>query len=54
MANLFWVKDGTLHTPSLNTGAMSGITRTAVIGLGEKVFIPVIEGVYDLGDLHRG
>jgi branched-subunit amino acid aminotransferase/4-amino-4-deoxychorismate lyase len=50
MANLFWVKDGTLLTPSLSTGAMAGVTRGAVIGLAEKLFIPVIEGVYELGD----
>jgi 4-amino-4-deoxychorismate lyase len=51
MANLFWVKDGTLHTPSLSTGAIAGITRAAVIELANKQFIPVIEGVYELGDL---
>lgn len=51
MANIFWVKDGTLHTPSLSTGAVAGITRAAVIDLAEKQFIPVIEGVYELGDL---
>ena len=51
MANIFWVKDGTLHTPALSTGAMAGVTRDAVIELAEKQFIPVIEGVYELGDL---
>jgi aminodeoxychorismate lyase len=51
MANLFWVKNGTLHTPSLSTGAVAGITRGAVIELAEKQFIPVIEGVYELADL---
>jgi 4-amino-4-deoxychorismate lyase len=51
MANIFWVKDGTLHTPALSTGAIAGITRGAVIELASKQFIPVIEGVYELGDL---
>jgi aminodeoxychorismate lyase len=51
MANIFWVKDGTLHTPALSTGAIAGITRGAVIELAGKQFIPVIEGVYELGDL---
>jgi 4-amino-4-deoxychorismate lyase len=51
MANIFWVKDGTLHTPALSTGAIAGITRGAVIELAEKQFIPVIEGVYELSDL---
>jgi branched-subunit amino acid aminotransferase/4-amino-4-deoxychorismate lyase len=51
MANIFWAKEGTLHTPAISTGAVAGITRAAVVALAEKEFIPVIEGVYDLGDL---
>jgi len=51
MANIFWLKEGTLHTPALNTGAIAGITRGAVIELANKQFIPVIEGVYELADL---
>jgi len=51
MANLFWFKEGTLHTPALSTGALAGITRAAVIELAGKQFIPVIEGVYELADL---
>jgi 4-amino-4-deoxychorismate lyase len=51
MANIFWMKEGTLHTPALSTGAIAGVTRGAIIGLAEKLFIPVIEGVYELADL---
>ena len=51
MANIFWVKDGTLQTPALSTGAIAGITRAAVIELAGKQFIPTIEGVYELADL---
>jgi aminodeoxychorismate lyase len=51
MANIFWVKDGKLHTPTLSTGALAGVTRSAVIELANKQFIPLIEGVYDLADL---
>lgn len=51
MANIFWVKDGTLHTPSFASGAAAGVTRGAVIELAEKQFIPVIEGVFELSDL---
>jgi branched-subunit amino acid aminotransferase/4-amino-4-deoxychorismate lyase len=50
-ANIFWVKDGTIHTPTLNTGALAGVTRAAVMQLAGKHFIPVIEGVYELSDL---
>ncbi len=51
MANLFWVRDGTLLTPALSTGATAGITRAAVISLAEKLFIPIIEGTFELSDL---
>ena len=51
MSNIFWVKDGTVHTPALSTGAAAGVTRGAVIELAGKEFIPLIEGIYDLGDL---
>lgn len=51
MANIFWVKDGTVHTPALSTGALAGVTRSFVIGLASKHFIPLIEGVYGMQDL---
>lgn len=51
MANIFWFKDGTLHTPALSTGAIAGITRAAVIELAGQQFIPTVEGVYELADL---
>jgi 4-amino-4-deoxychorismate lyase len=51
MANIFWVKEGTLYTPALSTGAIAGITRAAIIELASKQFIPVIEGVFELSDL---
>ena len=51
MANIFWVREGTIHTPALSTGALAGVTREAVIELAAKLFIPLIEGVYDLADL---
>jgi aminodeoxychorismate lyase len=51
MANIFWFKDGTLHTPSLSTGAIAGVTRAAVLELAAKQFIPAVEGVYELADL---
>lgn len=51
MANLFWVKEGTVHTPSLASGAVAGVTRARTIPLAGEVSIPVVEGVYDLNDL---
>ena len=50
-ANLFWVKDGTVHTPNLSTGAIAGVTRECVIDIAGKHFIPLLEGVYEMGYL---
>ena len=50
-ANLFWVKNGTVHTPNLSTGAIAGITRECVIDIAGKHFLPLLEGVYEMGDL---
>jgi branched-chain amino acid aminotransferase len=50
-ANIFWVKDGTIQTPTLSTGAIDGITRETVIELAGRNFIPVVEGVYEMADL---
>lgn len=51
MANIFWVKDGTVYTPTPSTGAPVGVTRAAVIELANQHFIPLIEGVHELSDL---
>jgi len=50
-ANLFWAKNGTLHTPTLSTGALAGITRKCVIDIANKHFIPLLEGIYEMNDL---
>ena len=50
-ANLFWAKGGTLHTPTLSTGALAGVTRECVIEIANKHFIPLLEGVYEMTDL---
>ena len=50
-ANLFWAKNGTLHTPALSTGALAGITRECVIELANQHFIPLLEGSYEMQDL---
>ena len=50
-SNLFWVKNGTVHTPTLSTGAVAGITRECVIDIAGKHFLPLLEGIYDMGDL---
>lgn len=50
-ANIFWAKNGTVHTPALSTGALAGITRECVIDIAGKHFVPLVEGVYEMADL---
>ena len=41
--NVFIVRDGTLHTPDLSSGALNGITRGTIITFANELGIPVIE-----------
>jgi 4-amino-4-deoxychorismate lyase len=50
-ANLFWAKNGTVHTPALSTGLIPGVTRECVIDIAAKHFVPLVEGVYEMSDL---
>jgi len=50
-ANLFWAKNGTIHTPTLSTGALAGVTRECVIEIANQHFIPLLEGIYEMPDL---
>jgi branched-subunit amino acid aminotransferase/4-amino-4-deoxychorismate lyase len=51
LANIFWSREGTIHTPALSTGAIAGVTRELVIEMAGKHFIPLVEGVYEMSDL---
>lgn len=51
MANIFWVTNGTIHTPALVTGALAGTTRARVIELASELSMPIVEGVYDIAQL---
>lgn len=50
-ANLFWVKQGTVHTPALATGAVAGTTRARVLELAAGMAVPLSEGAHTLHDL---
>ncbi|HEX8118984.1 MAG TPA: aminotransferase class IV [Pyrinomonadaceae bacterium] len=50
-ANLFWVKQGTVHTPALATGAVAGTTRARVLELAAELAVPVSEGAHTLHDM---
>ena len=50
-SNLFWVKKGVIHTPSLETGILNGITRQFICSIASKLGISVQEGFYYVNDL---
>lgn len=50
--NIFVVRRGELHTPSLDSGILEGITRDAVIELARSAGITVIERTMDRHDIY--
>jgi branched-chain amino acid aminotransferase len=50
-ANIFWVKQGTVHTPALATGAVAGTTRARVIQLAEELAVPLVEVAHTLHEM---
>ncbi|WP_231184314.1 aminotransferase class IV [Haladaptatus sp. DYF46] len=50
-SNLFFVRDGTLHTPSLSGPVLPGITRDVVLSLAEAEGIPTETGRYEPDDV---
>lgn len=50
-ANLFWVKDGQLLTPTLASGCLPGITRGVVIELADQLGLPCTQADLPLPDL---
>lgn len=45
-SNVFWVKDGALFTPAIETGILPGTTRAFLMKLAEEVGTKVNEGLY--------
>ena len=50
-SNLWFVRDGVLHTPTTDGPVLPGITRSIVLELAAEDGIPVREGRYDLDDV---
>jgi 4-amino-4-deoxychorismate lyase len=46
-SNLFWVKNGKLYTPSIETNILAGITRKHVLQLAANLNIPIEQGLYE-------
>jgi 4-amino-4-deoxychorismate lyase len=49
--NVWWRRNRTLYTPSLELGILAGVTRAAVIELAADAGYAVEEGAYELGEL---
>jgi branched-chain amino acid aminotransferase len=46
ITNIFFIKDNSLFTPSIESGILDGITRDLIIRVAERTGIKVIEGLY--------
>jgi aminodeoxychorismate lyase len=53
MANVFWIEDGTVFTPSLETGCLEGTTRSFVIELCKELGIEVYATESDIQEVLR-
>lgn len=53
VSNLFWVKNGVVYTPALETGILNGVTRRFVIELLKTNGIPYFTGLYEFDDLMK-
>ena len=49
--NIFWVRDGKLHTPSPDTGCLVGSTRELLMAEARKQGVPVVEGRFGVDHL---
>ncbi|BBH23316.1 4-amino-4-deoxychorismate lyase [Paenibacillus baekrokdamisoli] len=51
VSNLFFVQDGTVYTPSIDTGILPGVTRSRVIELAQESGYSIAEGLYTWSEL---
>jgi len=49
--NIFWIKDDTLYTPSVENGVLPGITRGIIIEAAKDIDLEVLEGDFTLYQL---
>lgn len=50
MANIFWVKNGVIYTPSVDAGCRAGITRRWIL---EQKETPIVQGLWKLSALQK-
>ncbi|MFC7046939.1 aminotransferase class IV [Halobacteriaceae archaeon GCM10025711] len=52
-SNVFFVADGTLHTPTLDGPVLPGVTRAVVVELAREADVPVETGRYTVDDVRE-
>lgn len=52
-ANIYWIRDGILYTPSIECGVLSGTTREILLDLAGNIGLDVREGHYSPDDLYE-
>ena len=52
-ANIYWIRDGMLYTPSLECGVLPGTTREALLQVAGDAGLDVWEGRYAPDDLYE-
>ncbi len=53
VSNLFFVKDGTLCTPSLQAGILKGVTRGVILEIAQKLEFPIRKGLFLPEELYQ-
>jgi 4-amino-4-deoxychorismate lyase len=53
VTNVWWRKDATLFTPSLDLGILAGVTRAALLEVAPSCGYGVEEGTFPLGELRE-
>lgn len=51
VSNVFWMSNGVLRTPAVESGLLPGITRQFVIELAERLALPLEQGLYGWDEL---
>ena len=47
--NFFWIKGSNVFTPSIETGALNGITRSIILEICKEAKVRVVEGEFEPG-----
>ncbi|MBX3031601.1 MAG: aminotransferase class IV [Chloroflexi bacterium] len=50
-SNVWWMRDGVLRTPSLDTGILAGVTRAHLLEVAPRIGLAVEEGAWGLEEL---